>query len=298
MLHQYQQYLSKEKKFSPHTIQAYVKDIQDFISFIRPYQDNFLKVTTRDIRKWLSKLSLKGYSEKTINRKIASLKSFYNFLLKTDTISQNPLQPINSLKVRKKIPVPFSPDEMNMLFDSNIFEDDFEGIRDRVLITILYSTGIRRSELINIKTSDIDLHNKQLKVLGKRNKERIVPLLSSVVDLIEAYIQIKNDFFKNKLNSGYLFVTQKGKKMYGMLVYRLINSYLSKVSVKHKKSPHMIRHTFATHLLNNGADLNAIKELLGHTSLAATQVYTHTSVQHLKEIYKKTHPRSKKNIIY
>jgi len=194
--------------------------------------------------------------------------------------------------------VPFSPDEMNTLFDSDIFEDDFEGIRDKVLITILYSTGIRRSELINIKISDIDLHNKQLKVLGKRNKERIVPLLSSVVDLIEAYIQIKNDFFKNELNSGYLFVTQKGKKMYGMLVYRLINSYLSKVSVKHKKSPHMIRHTFATHLLNNGADLNAIKELLGLTSLAATQVYTHTSVQHLKEIYKKTHPRSKKNKIY
>ena len=298
MLHQYQQYLSKEKKFSPHTIQAYVKDIQDFISFIRPYQDNFLKVTTRDVRKWLSKLSLKGYSEKTINRKIASVKNFYNFLLKTDTISQNPLHPIKSLKVRKKIPVPFSPDEMNTLFDSDIFEDDFEGIRDKVLITILYSTGIRRSELINIKISDIDLHNKQLKVLGKRNKERIVPLLSSVVDLIEAYIQIKNDFFKNELNSGYLFVTQKGKKMYGMLVYRLINSYLSKVSVKHKKSPHMIRHTFATHLLNNGADLNAIKELLGHTSLAATQVYTHTSVQHLKEIYKKTHPRSKKNKIY
>jgi len=298
MLHQYQQYLSKEKKFSPHTIQAYVKDIQDFISFIRPYQDNFLKVTTRDVRKWLSKLSLKGYSEKTINRKIASVKNFYNFLLKTDTISQNPLHPIKSLKVRKKIPVPFSPDEMNTLFDSDIFEDDFEGIRDKVLITILYSTGIRRSELINIKISDIDFHNKQLKVLGKRNKERIVPLLSSVVDLIEAYIQIKNDFFKNELNSGYLFVTQKGKKMYGMLVYRLINSYLSKVSVKHKKSPHMIRHTFATHLLNNGADLNAIKELLGHTSLAATQVYTHTSVQHLKEIYKKTHPRSKKNKIY
>jgi integrase/recombinase XerC len=240
-------------------------------------------------------LSDYGFSEKTINRKIAAVKSFYKFLLKTDTISKNPAVALSSMKVHKKIPVPFSETEMADLFDSNVFSDDFEGQRDQTIITLLYTTGMRRAELINLKETDIDFHKKELKVLGKRNKERIIPLLDKTLLLINTYLDSKNQYFKDYIiTEPYLFVTKKGKKLYDMLVYRLINSYLSKVSVKHKKSPHMLRHTFATHLLNNGADLNAIKELLGHSSLAATQVYTHSSVQQLQNVYKKAHPRSKK----
>jgi integrase/recombinase XerC len=198
------------------------------------------------------------------------------------------------MKVHRKIPVPFSEQEMNALIDTSYFSDDFEGIRNKAMISILYTTGIRRAELISLTNNSIDFHKKELKVLGKRNKERIIPLLNSTIQIIETYIKQKKYHFKDIQVADYLFVTRKGKKIYETLVYRVINSYLSSVSVKHKKSPHMLRHTFATHLLNNGADLNAIKELLGHSSLAATQVYTQSGINELKNIYKKAHPRSKK----
>ena len=295
LLNSFLAYLQHERNYSAHTIQSYRNDILSFELFARNECVKELHTASaKDVRRWIAQLSEQKLSEKTINRKIASLKSFYKFLLKTETITQNPLENINGMKVKRKVPVPFSQEEMNRLFDLNVFPDDFEGIRNKLMINLLYSTGIRRAELIGIKEKDIDFHKKELKVTGKRNKQRIIPLLNNVLMMIKDYINAKNEYFEQTEVNEYLLVTKKGKKIYEMLVYRVINSYLSSVSVKHKKSPHMLRHTFATHLLNNGADLNAIKELLGHSSLAATQVYTHNSIQKLKNVYKNAHPRSKK----
>ncbi len=295
LLNHFKDYLLLEKNYSPHTITSYLNDLSDFESFIHSiYNIELQIVQTKQVRHWISKLSERKMSETSINRKIASLKSFYKFLLKTKVIDRNPLTGIGSLKTGKKIPLPFSENEMNSLFDEDLFNEDFEGIRDKFIIHLFYTTGIRRTELINIKNSDIDKYKKELKVLGKRNKERIIPLLLSTMTILDEYEQVKNKFFDDSFNDEYLFITKKGKKMYDMLVYRIIKSYLSRVSIKHKKSPHMLRHTFATHLLNKGADLNSIKELLGHSSLAATQIYTHSSIQELKKVYKDAHPRSKK----
>ena len=295
LLNHFKDYLLLEKNYSPHTITSYLNDLSDFESFIHStYNIELQIVQTKQVRHWISILSERKMSETSINRKIASLKSFYKFLLKTKVIDRNPLTGIGSLKTGKKIPLPFSENEMNSLFDEDLFNEDFEGIRDKFIIHLFYTTGIRRTELINIKNSDIDKYKKELKVLGKRNKERIIPLLLSTMTILDEYEQVKNKFFDDSFNDEYLFITKKGKKMYDMLVYRIIKSYLGRVSIKHKKSPHMLRHTFATHLLNKGADLNSIKELLGHSSLAATQIYTHSSIQELKKVYKDAHPRSKK----
>ncbi len=287
-------YLNKEKKYSALTLKAYRKDLSDFASFLNDMNSKINTATVKEIRLWIAHLSEQNLSEKTINRKIAALKSFYKFLQKTGSIQRNPAVQISGLKVHRKVPVPFSTGEMQDLLDAKYFPDDYEGVRDYALINLLYTTGIRRAELINLKPKYIDFHKKELKVTGKRNKQRIIPLLINTMEALSKYIAIKEDFFDNKPIDDYVFLTKKGKKMYDVLVYRVINSYLSRVSVKHKKSPHMLRHTFATHLLNKGADLNSIKELLGHSSLAATQVYTHSSIQELKKIYQNTHPRSKK----
>jgi len=294
LIRQFIEYLQKEKNYSVFTLKAYQTDLSDFQRFTKSYSKDLTQVTSKEVRLWIANLSEKSLSEKTINRKIASLKSFYKFLLKTETITVNPLAQISGMKVRKKFPVPFSPDEMQNIFDWDLFPDTFEGVRDKTIIQLFYTTGIRRAELLNIHLNDIDFHKKELKVIGKRNKQRIIPLLLKTIESLQEYIKIKREAFKNQNADDFLFVTKKGKKMYDVLVYRIINSYLSKVSVKHKKSPHMLRHTFATHLLNNGADLNSIKELLGHSSLAATQVYTHSSIQELKNVYKNAHPRSKR----
>jgi len=287
-------YLQKEKNYSAYTLRAYKTDLSAFEKHLYSHDKDLLQATAKDVRYWIASLSEQKMSEKTINRKIASLKSFYKFLLKTQTIDKNPLEAITGLKVRRKVPVPFSPDEINALFDLKLFDDDFEGIRDKCIITLFYTTGIRRAELIHIRLNDIDFSKNELKVLGKRNKQRIIPLLNSSIDTIKEYLEIRENEFSGKEIPDFLFLTRKGKKIYEMLVYRIINSYLSRVSVKHKKSPHVLRHSFATHLLNNGADLNSIKELLGHSSLAATQVYTHSGIEQLKNVYKKAHPRSKR----
>ncbi len=294
-INQFLQYLQKEKNYSAYTIKAYHKDLEVFKQFLKDNHIDLVSATSKDVRLWIAHLSERNLSEKTINRKIATLKSFYKFLLKTDTIQASPMVQLKSMKVRRQVPVPFSQNEMRNLLDKNLFSNDFEGRRDYAIIALLYSTGIRQGELIAIKLSAIDFHKKELKVLGKRNKERLIPLLDHTIEAVQSYIEIKNKYFAGSSDiDDYLWLTKKGKKIYEVLVYRVINSYLSKVSVKHKKSPHMLRHTFATHLLNNGADLNSIKELLGHSSLAATQVYTHSSIQELKNIYKKAHPRSRK----
>jgi integrase/recombinase XerC len=198
-----------------------------------------------------------------------------------------------ALKTNKKVQIPFSEQEMNVVLNELALETDFEGLRNKLIVELFYATGIRRIELIQIKLNDIDLHNKTLKVLGKRNKERYIPLISTVIETLNIYM-IERNSLNLIIDKNYLFLTKKGLKIYETLVYRIINDYFSKASSKVKRSPHILRHSFATHLLNQGANLNAVKELLGHTSLAATQVYTHNSISELKKVYSNTHPRSKK----
>jgi integrase/recombinase XerC len=286
-------YLSLEKNYSSHTVKAYKNDIAAFSLFCKANHDideiEYIPYTV--IRSWIVSLSEEGISNRTINRKIASLKAYYRFLLKTNTIDLNPLAKHKALKTAKNIEVPFSESEMEMALNTIPYEDDFEGIRDRLLITLLYTTGMRRAELISLKINDIDLFSNTIKVLGKRNKERILPILPEIKDLYGSYLEARRALFGNTENE-YVFLSRLGNKMYETLVYRIINKYFSEVSTKVKKSPHILRHTFATHLLNKGADLNAVKELLGHSSLASTQVYTHNGIAELKRVHQKAHPRN------
>ncbi|AOW20199.1 tyrosine-type recombinase/integrase [Urechidicola croceus] len=287
------EYLSFEKKYSQHTITAYQNDLNSFRKFlIQEYQDdNFLNVNYSQIRSWIVLLVDSGISNRSINRKISSLKTFFKFLQKTKSISNNPLKNHQALKTAKRVQVPFSTKEIFQVIDNIEIEDNFTMFRNKLIVELLYSTGMRRNELINLKVKDIDMSNNTIKVLGKRNKERFIPLLLSVKLSLEKYL------FKRNLqvpNSNFLFYTDKQNKLYPTLVYRIINDYFSTVSSKVKKSPHVLRHSFATHLLNEGADLNSVKELLGHSSLASTQVYTHSSLGKLKEVYNQAHPRSDK----
>lgn len=285
-------YLHLEKNYAATTIRAYKADLEQFQEFVQSeFSDEEIEnVSYNQIRNWIVQLSDYGISNQSINRKMSSLKAYYKFLLKTSVIESSPLAKHRSLKVSKKLQVPFSEKEMLAVLEE-LEENTFEGIRDRLMIELFYSTGIRRAELINIREQDLDLDNNMLKVLGKRNKERYIPLLEQVVLTAERYL-------KNKRSNSvlrdcpYLFVTAKGHKSYESLVYRIINNYFSKVSGKVKKSPHILRHTFATHLLNQGANMNAVKELLGHSSLASTQVYTHNSIAELSRIHKMSHPRN------
>ena len=288
-------YLLLEKNYSQHTVLAYSRDIEAFSIFIgKTFQSNTIDdCHYNQIRSWIVELVNQEISNRTINRKISSLNTYYKFLLKTETITINPLAKHKALKVSKKVQIPFSETEVTQVLDALKFPDGFEGTRDRVIIELFYATGVRRSELINLKLSDVNHQNKTLKVLGKRNKERYIPLLKGTENAIFEYIRERNTLSKIEDNV-YLFLTKKGVKIYETLVYRIINKYFSEASSKLKKSPHVLRHSFATHLLNQGADLNAVKELLGHSSLAATQVYTHSSIAELKKSYAKAHPRNKK----
>lgn len=288
-------YLLIEKNYSKHTVNAYKKDLETFSNFnkVEFESDSINNVNYSQIRSWIVNLVESGITNRTINRKISSLNSYYKFLLKIEKIKVNPLVKHKALKTAKKVQIPFSEAEINTVLDQLDFDTSFEGIRNKLMIELFYSTGIRRIELVEIKLSDINLINKTLKVLGKRNKERIIPLLNSVLKTIENYKQKRNELEVIQ-DSDYLFLTKKGVKIYETLVYRVINDYFSVASNKVKKSPHILRHTFATHLLNQGADLNAVKELLGHSSLAATQIYTHNSIAELKKVYSNTHPRNKK----
>ena len=289
------EYLLLEKKYSKLTVNAYQKDIGAFQDFLHlEYEDSVLvNVNYSQIRSWIVSLVEGEITNRSINRKISALNSYYKFLLKVGDLEVNPLAKHKALKTSKKIQVPFSEAEINEVIDELNHENDFEGCRNKLIIELFYSTGIRRVELVEIKWFNLDLMNKTLKVLGKRNKERYVPLLDSVVSSIKAYRQ-QRELLDVIEDEEYLFLTKKGVKIYETLVYRIINEYFSKTSTKVKKSPHILRHSFATHLLNQGADLNAVKELLGHSSLAATQVYTHNSIAELKKVYSKAHPRSKK----
>ena len=288
-------YLLLEKNYSVLTVKAYQNDLEDFSEFINTeYQTHSInKVNYQQIRSWIVLLVESGLSNRSINRKVSALNTYYKFLLKIGDINLNPLAKHKALKTSKKIQVPFSEAEIEMALDDLNFGDDFESIRNKLIIELFYSTGIRRIELVELKLTSIDLDNKALKVLGKRNKERIVPLLKSVALTTKKYLKLRGSL-QSISSKDYLFLTKKGDKIYETLVYRIINDYFSSASSKVKKSPHILRHSFATHLLNQGADLNAVKELLGHSSLAATQVYTHNSIAELKKVHINAHPRSKK----
>jgi integrase/recombinase XerC len=287
------EYLLLEKKYSSHTIKAYESDLISLQDFCRLNfdQENISHVNYSQIRSWIVLLVDHKLSNRSINRKVSSLKSFYKYLQKIKLIDINPLANHKVLKTSKKIQIPFSSSEVNTVLSSFSIDHSFEASRDRLIVELFYSTGMRRAELINLRMNSVNFSEKQIKVIGKRNKERLIPLLPSVIKSLQSYIK-KRELINS--SDSFLFVTQKGNKVYETLVYRVINNYFSKVSSKLKKSPHILRHSFATHLLNEGADLNSVKELLGHSSLASTQVYTHNSLEQLKKVYKQAHPRSTK----
>lgn len=296
LLQSFLEYLLLEKNYSELTIKAYGKDIQSFLDFLKEEykNENLKEVNYAQIRSWIIQMVNQNISNRSINRKISSLNSFFKFLIKTEYIKTNPLAKHKALKTSKKVQVPFSEEEINSVLNKISHADSFEGVRNKLIIELFYATGIRRIELINIKVKNIDLESKTVKILGKRNKERVIPLLNMLVDSIKTYLEKRKSLEKIE-DEDYLLLTVKGVKLYETLVYRIINEYFSLASSKVKKSPHILRHSFATHLLNQGAELNAVKELLGHSSLAATQVYTHNSIAELKKVYAKAHPRSKKD---
>ncbi|WP_264522328.1 tyrosine-type recombinase/integrase [Flavobacterium sp. N1994] len=290
----FKDYLLLEKNYSLHTVAAYINDVGFFESFLsNAYDDdNLIAVNYNQIRSWIVSLSDDGISNSSINRKISSLKSFYKFLLKTKQIDSSPLLKHKALKSPKKIQIPFSEKELDLVLNQIKYSNDFDGIRDKLIVDLFYTTGIRREELINLKLQDVDLSSHTIKVLGKRNKERIIPILPIVENQVRDYLSERAQL-QSITDSGYFFLLLKGVKLNNSFVYRLINYYFSNVSEKVKKSPHILRHTFATHLLNNGADINSVKELLGHSSLASTQVYTHNSLAELQKVYNNAHPRNK-----
>ena len=295
MLSKFIDYLKYERRYSAHTIKAYEGDLTEYYDYSIVIQEelNPLKLGFQQHRYYLVYLQSCKYSNRTINRKISSLKRFYKYLLSIGEVSEDTTSKLASLKYEKKVMVPFSKEEMGSLLDDIDYGDDFEGIRDKLIINILYNTGIRLSELIGIQMPKMDLSNKQMKVLGKRNKERIIPISDKLINDIGQYLESRQELEVID-NDSVFFLTKKGKQIYPSLVYGRINYYLSTVTKKVKKSPHMIRHTFATHLMDEGADLNSIKELLGHSSLVATQVYMHSSLVKLKSIVNQAHPRAKK----
>ena len=284
-------YLSKEKNYSSNTVIAYKKDTETFQEFCRVKFElnNLLKVTYPIIREWVIDLSEKELSPLTINRKISSLSKYYDFLIKINDLKSSPLKNHKRLKVQKKLIIPFSEDEVLKVVD--VFSKNFEGKRNLLIVDMLYSTGVRRDELINIKLNDVLLDENLVKVLGKRNKERLVPLVLNLKSRINDYLKFRNEI---KSSSSNFFITTKGKKIGPSLVYRVVKNYFSKVSTKVKTSPHVLRHSFATHMLNNGADINSIKEIMGHSSLASTQIYTKIKLPKIINDYKKNHPRERK----
>lgn len=291
----FRDYLGLEKNYSPHTVTAYLNDLDFFQAFLKGAfeDDDLIRVNYNQIRAWIVSLSDDGVSNSSINRKISSLKSFYKFLLKTKQIETSPLLKHKALKYPKKLQIPFSEKELDLVLNQITYTDDFEGIRDKLIVDLFYTTGIRRAELIGLKLYDVDLSNGTIKVLGKRNKERIIPVLPVVQHQIRVYLAERSRL-QRIIDGESFFLLLKGVKLNDSFVYRLINYYFSNVSEKVKKSPHILRHTFATHLLNHGADINSVKELLGHSSLASTQVYTHSSLAELKKIYGSAHPRNQK----
>ena len=286
----FKNYVQNERRLSLHTLTSYSTDLGQFQEFLSQTfrLTHFAEATHNEIRMWIVQLKENGISSRSINRKISTLKSFYKYLLIRNEVEANPMSKIISPKQSKKLPIYFEQKKLENLFQLDVFENTFEGLRDILILELLYGTGIRLSELINIKESDIQKN--EIKVLGKGNKERLVPITSQIEKLIPIYEQKKKEKF-NELKEPYFILTNKGNKLYEKFVYRTVNHYLGLVTKEKKRSPHTLRHSFATNMLNNGAQLHTIKEILGHANLSATQVYTHNSIERLKDAYKKFHPK-------
>jgi len=285
-LDQFLNYLKNERNFSKKTIKSYLSDVNQFFLFNNV---KLSKIQSNDIRGWIISLKESGLESVTINRKISSLRSYFKLCKRESWIKQDPSQKIKLLAVKKRLPNFFSESSMKNLFSEVKFPNNFTGARDRLILELFYSTGIRVSELVDLKKNQFNLTSKTLIVFGKGRKERIIPLLNNVIENFKIYMK-----FRSNMKSNYLFLTVNSEKTYSKLIYRVVNEYLGKVTTVSKKSPHILRHTFATHLLNRGADINTIKELLGHKSLLSTQVYTHNSLEKIKRIYQKSHPRGEK----
>jgi len=287
------QYLKIEKRYSPHTFRSYLNDLDQFECFLHDagHSDNPVEVTSHDIRAWIVSMLDADYSTVSVHRKISCLRVYFRFLRKEGIMKNDPLQKVVVPKRKKSLPVFIEEKAMATLLDDISFGEDFAGIRNKTIIEMLYLTGMRRSELIGLKDTDIDMTEATVKVTGKRNKQRIIPLVKPFLNNLTGYIEMRNKSLDSR-NGEWFFVTDKGNKLYDKYVYNIVRSYLSVVTTADRKSPHILRHTFATHMLNNGADLNSIKELLGHANLSATQVYTHNTFEKLKKIYKQAHPRA------
>jgi len=282
------QYISSEKRFSEHTIKSYSSDIsqfQDFLSSEFDITNKVEEISFQLIRSWIAYLLENGINPRSVNRKISTLKTYFKFLLREGVLQDNPMLKVISPKSKKRLPVFIEEEQIENLLNKVEFEEGFVGERNKLIIEMFYVTGIRLSELINIKIKSIDFENNLVKVLGKRNKERLIPLS---VNMLKELV----DFIKKHQLSNFLFTNLDGNKLYTKLVYRVVKKYIGEISSVNKKSPHILRHTFATHMLNNGADINAIKELLGHANLSATQIYTHNTIEKLKSVYKQAHPRA------
>jgi integrase/recombinase XerC len=282
-------YLKFEKRFSRHTLVSYQTDLKQFKEFLSTFDSTPEAATHIDVRAWIVSLVENQISARSINRKIATLRSFYKFLLKRETITTDPSSRIKVLKTAKRLPQFVKQSELNILLDQFDFKNSLNGWRDRVMLEVLYGTGIRLSELVNLEVKDIDLNKQTIKVLGKRNKERVIPFSNGLKVVILDYMKAKEGLITK---NGFFLITNKGEKVYPEFVYRIIKKYLKNYTSADKTSPHVLRHTFATHLLNKGADLNAVKDLLGHSSLAATQVYTHNSMEKLKKVFDQAHPKA------
>jgi integrase/recombinase XerC len=284
-------YLQKVKKMSSHTITAYQTDLRDFKDFIiNEYKTiSILHISHREVRAFMAMQMDNGMSAKSVNRKLSCLKAFFKFLLQQQLISENTVSKIQGPKTPKKLPVFVEEENMEDLLDGMYFDEDFNGKQNRLILNLLYQTGIRRAELLQLKTADVDVYNSEIKVLGKRNKERIIPINLELKRNLETFMLVKKE---KGLREDYMFVSLKNKPLSPTQLYTTVKKYLNLVTTLHRKSPHVLRHTFATHLLNNGADINAVKELLGHANLSATQIYTHNTIEKLKKTYLQAHPRS------
>jgi integrase/recombinase XerC len=286
-------YLKFEKRYSEHTIRSYHDDLVSFFQFTEQQfgQTSLQEISSSFIRSWLASLKSNQLGSRSINRKISSLKSFFKYQLRSGNLEQTPMSNIISPKINKRLPVYVEQKDMDTLFSYVEFPDTWNGLTDKLLIAIFYNTGMRLSELVNIKESQIDFGNRSIKVLGKGNKERIIPVSAQMSQNIKRYIKKKREELI-QFDDEFLLISSKGKKLYQKHVYLCVKKYLGAVTTIDKKSPHVLRHTFATHLTNSGAELNSVKELLGHSSLAATQVYTHNTIEKLKDVYKKAHPKA------
>ena len=284
-------YLKFEKRYSKHTLLSYQNDLEQFFAYLASQFDapSLGNITAMFIRSWLAEMKEEGISSKTINRKISSLKSFFKYEIKTGVLTETPMTTVVAPKISKRLPVFVEQKDMATLFEYVQFSDDWKGRTERLVLLLFYNTGMRLSELINLKESQLDIANSQVKVLGKGNKERIIPISKELSEDLQKYISEKP---MRKEGVLVVFITQNGKPLQSRSVYNFVKQHLTAVTTIQKKSPHILRHSFATHLMNNGADLNAVKELLGHSSLAATQVYTHNTIEKLKEVFKNAHPKA------